>query len=253
MTPTPPDGEPPGQPVTPSQHFNVKFKVTTKRVMVAPDGTRTVVADDAARVGRLGGATIQRRNIVGMLSVLGALGLVGAGIRDGRSDAAARIVYESSPSCALRYVRPRGSVALDSSATPADGAGDSVPPAGACHVEQATISALDRTSGKGGMRYRMSTVQETGARDRVSLGSGSTAARFWGRMKPTGIVRIQRFVAPGYHLSGRVAAVADSAGGVVSLDSPARPGHPNGVNILLGSLLLITGLLFLRRPRESST
>ena len=119
-----------------------------------------------------------------------------------RSYMAAAPVYRASESCRMPT--------MDSLASVGDGA---------CRREFGVVVAVKTTNGKGGTTYRLLTVSPDGTRDDVSLFGPATRA-FIRRVKPTERLALQRFVAPGYSLTGRITAFADSAGAVLTRYHP---------------------------------
>lgn len=247
----------------------VKVKVEVHRVRLNADGTRTALSDettsaDGATIsdllpllmkegaGMSGSAAIAdllprllkeraatparapwRR---AMFRVWAAIGIIGGlfiahGSWAYRSDRAARAAYLASPSCAAE--RLTAPVVADGT----DG----------CTIERASIVRLDEyTGGKGGRRYWVRVLQPSGRADAVPIGSGAVARQFWVRQKPLGAVWLQRFVSPGYHLSGHVSGIADEQEAVASLESPVTRAQPNGIELALGLSMLLMGIFGLR-------
>lgn len=119
-----------------------------------------------------------------------------------RSYMAAAPIYHASESCRMPT--------LDSLASVGDGA---------CRREFGVVVAVKTTSGKGGTTYRLLTVSPDGTRDDVSLFGPATSA-FIRRVKPTERLALQRFVVPGYSLTGKITAFADSTGSVLTRYHP---------------------------------
>ena len=118
-----------------------------------------------------------------------------------RSYLAAAPIYHASESCRMPTM-------------------DSLPSlAGACRREFGVVVAAKTTSGKGGTTYRLLTVAPDGTRDDVSL-FGPDTRTFIHRVRPTERLALQRFVVPGYSLTGKITAVADSAGSILTRYNP---------------------------------
>jgi hypothetical protein len=181
-----------------------------------------------------------RWRLVRLLLIAMGLGQVAYGTWSGRSDVAAAPVYERSESCQLRLLDPHPAIAAPSS-----------PTRGACRLDSAVVVRASSASGKGGMRYSLVTVSSVGTRDYISL-SGHEALALWRRAKPTNRLVLQRFVQPGYHLTGTVTALSDGESVAMSVDNPGSGAHGASVNVLLGALLALVSLLLGRR-RPSPT
>ena len=119
-----------------------------------------------------------------------------------RSFLAAAPIYHASESCRIPTTDPLPNV------------GGAV-----CRREFAVVVAVKTTSGKGGTTYRLLTVSPDGTRDDVSL-FGPDTRTFIRRVRPTERIAVQRFVAPGYSLTGKITAFADSAGSVQTRYNP---------------------------------
>jgi hypothetical protein len=141
------------------------------------------------------------------------------GIWSARSAAAAAPIFHSSVSCRLPT--------FDSTrnATP-----------GPCRLESATVIMADYSSNRSGTHYYLVTVSSAGARDYTTLATKQGIA-FWRRLQPTQRVVLQRFVAPGYYLTGKVTAFADTTGAAMTRYHPDSGTHYEGTNALMGSLL----------------
>jgi hypothetical protein len=149
------------------------------------------------------------------------------------SDAAVKPVFAADHSCAL--------------AAFADTAGRA---GGACTFSVVIVSSRDDYGGKSGSRYSVRVYDASEHHERVSLGGSPDAHTFWRRLIVGQPLRLQRFVAPGYHVTGRVVAVNDGRNSLMSTDSPSSPAAPNFVNIFMGLVTTILGLAFLRARRD---
>ena len=119
-----------------------------------------------------------------------------------RSYVAAARIYHASESCRMPT--------MDSVPTMGDGV---------CRREFGVVVAAKTSSGKGGTSYRLLTVSPDGTRDDASL-FGPNSRTFFRRVKPTERLALQRFVAPGYSLTGKITAFADSTGSVLTRYHP---------------------------------
>jgi hypothetical protein len=147
------------------------------------------------------------------------------------SDVAAAKLYRSSESCEMNTP--------DSAAWKLKGA---------CRLELAVVYDRHSHSSRSRTNYYLLTVSRQGAREVTPL-FGPGSGNFWARVSPTERIMQQRFVAPGYHLTGHVTAFADSAGWVITgyhPDSLTRYGAANG---FIGALTFATGLALLVRHR----
>ena len=205
----------------------VKITIQTTRVRVNPDGTRTVLTDADSRVAvrRPGSRRSSRRIAIAVI----ALGLVQMGYESwaARSDLAAASVFRSDTGCQSHTA-------------------DSV-----CRLEPAVVVARKTINTRSGTTYTLTTVTSDGTRDYTPL-VGLTGTRFWSRVRPTEPISVQRFAAPGYHLTGSITAFGDSSGWVMTRYNPDSGTHYQGVGALLGLLIAATGvLLYVRALRDS--
>jgi hypothetical protein len=213
---------------------HVKVSVTTTRVRLNPDGTRTVLSRmNSSAVGR-GLASMRRPSklVAIIMSVLGFLQL-SYGVWAGRSDARAASIMHRSESCQLQPASlSRHSVA-------------------SCQIEKAIVMEAYASSSRSGTTYHVVTLRPDGTRDNTRL-TARGAYKFWKRLRPTELIVAQRFVAPGYHLTGEVLALADSAGTAMSRDHPDSGAYPNAVAILMGGLLFAVGIAMHRTAARVS-
>jgi len=212
----------------------VNVTITTTRVRLNPDGTRTVLTESDSRVQSRGKPS-SRRHGRGIALAIIALGLVQMGYNSwaGRSDLDAAPLFRSSASC-------RASTT------------DSSPNSTAvCRLESAVLVARKTSSTRHGTTYYLTTVSGDGTRDYCPL-VGANGWRFWSRVKPTEPITVQRFVAPGYHLTGSITGVRDSIGWVMTRYNPDAGTHYEGVSAFLGLLLVVTGIaLYVKALRDS--
>ena len=213
---------------------HVKVNVTTTRVRRNPDGTRTVLSRmNSSAVGRgLASMRWPSKLVAIIMSVLGFLQL-SYGVWAGRSDARAASIMHRSESCQLQ---------------PASLSGHSV---ASCQIEKAIVVEAYASSSRSGTTYHVVTLRPDGTRDDTRL-TARGAYKFWKRLRPTELIVAQRFVAPGYHLTGRVLALADSAGTAMSRDHPDSGAYPNAVAILMGGLLFAVGIAMYRTAARAS-
>ena len=121
----------------------------------------------------------------------------------------------------------------------------------ACRIEPAVVYDRHTHSARSRTHYYLLTVSRNGTRDVTPL-SGPGSKELWGRVRPTQQILIQRFVAPGYHKTGDVMAVADSTGWSLTSHNPDAATHYSVVTALLGCLLFAVGAgLFASRLRAS--
>jgi hypothetical protein len=93
-------------------------------------------------------------------------------------------------------------------------------------------------------------VTPTGQRDDIPV-VGRAGIDVWGRVQPTERITLQRFVLPGYHRTGDVIAVGDSVGAALSRWHPDSPNQNNLVNMLMGGLLFVTGMVMFVKSRAA--
>ena len=190
---------------------NVRVNIVTRRVRVSSDGTRSVI-----------GPRRHAKRIAAALVVLGAL-QAAYGVWATHSDAVAAVRYHESDSCALR-------------------AGDSTSwtPTAVCRLESAVVYDRHSHSSRSRAKYYLLTVSQSGSRDVTPL-YGAGAKALWERVRPTQRILLQRFVAPGYHLTGQVMAYSDSAGWSLTSYHPDAGTRYSAVTAFLGVLLFLTG------------
>jgi hypothetical protein len=206
----------------------VKITVQTTRVRVNPDGTRTVLTDSDAKV-EVARRPRSRRNTRRFAIAIVAFGLVQMGYASwaGRSDLAAASVFRADTNC-------RSYLA------------DSL-----CQLERSVVVERKTISARHGTSYYLTTVSSDGTRDFTPL-VGVTGTQFWNRVRPTEPIRVQRFVAPGYHLTGSITAFGDSSGWVITRYNPDSGTHYESVSALLGMLIVLAGvMLYLTALRDS--
>ena len=223
---------------------NVKMNVTTRRVHVNPDGTRTVISETteskplSASTLRASGARRPRSRtrqwvIVGMIGIGAAQAAYGAWT--GWSDEKMAPAYHASPSCRTQW--------LDPGTAAARGA---VPTWDVCRVESVMISRKHWYSGRQTTTYYLETVGADGHRDDTPM-AWRTGKALWNRVQPTERVQVQRLIAPGYHLTGAIMAFADNAGVGMSRDNPDSGTHYPSGYMFLGALIALTGFALLSR------
>ena len=225
---------------------HVKVNVTTTRVRLNPDGTRTVLSRvNSSTVGR-GLASMRRPSklVAIIMSVLGFLQL-SYGLWAGRSDARAASIMHRSESCQLQQLMMPNT---DTQLMPVALSGHSV---ASCQIEKAIVVDAYAGSSRSGTTYHVVTLRPDGARDNTRL-TARGAYPFWKRLRPTEVIVAQRFVTPGYHLTGRVLALADSAGAAMSRDHPDSGAYPNAVAILMGGVLFAVGIAMYRSAARVS-
>ena len=213
---------------------HVKVNVTTTRVRRNPDGTRTVLSRmNSSAVGRgLASMRWPSKLVAIIMSVLGFLQL-SYGVWAGRSDARAASIMHRSESCQLQPASLSGHLVAS------------------CQIEKAIVVEAYASSSRSGTTYHVVTLRPDGTRDDTRL-TARGAYKFWKRLRPTELIVAQRFVAPGYHLTGRVLALADSAGTAMSRDHPDSGAYPNAVAILMGGLLFAVGIAMYRTAARAS-
>jgi hypothetical protein len=147
----------------------------------------------------------------------------------GRSALAAAPIFHGDESCRL----PK----LDSPRSSSEHA---------CGLETAVVVSVTYSSGRSGRIYRLKTVSADGSRDYTSL-AGTEGIALWRRLHPTQRVVLQRFVRPGYYLTGKVTAVADSVGVGMTRFHPDSRTHYEGMYATVGLLMFCCarGLLVL--------
>ena len=215
---------------------NVKLNVVTRRIKVNADGSRTVI-EDPAIVSSQSPPKPRGRALPWIAGATIALGLsqIGYAVWAGMSDNAVAPVFRAAPSCRIGLLNSPGGVRTA--------------PNDACRIDQATVIALNARSSRGGRLYYVVTLTADGTRDDIPL-AAQVAAKFWNRLTPTEHVRIQRFVADGYHLTGEVVAVADDTSAAMSAAHPDSGTHYNAAMVIIGVPLVVIGLSLLTRRRK---
>lgn len=210
---------------------HVKVNIVTRRVRLDPDGTRRVIKPPPPRSVRLAAA---------VLMLLIGLAQMSYGIWAGLSDRTAAALYRSSESCRLVNDGATASIARSN-----------------CRVEDVIVYDRHARTSRGHTNYYLLTVSPTGRRD-VTMLVGPGSKEFWKRVRPTEGVKLQRFIAPGYHITDEPTAVADSTGWVLTRYHPDSPTHFDALNILLGGamtmLALVLGVQLFKasRPRAAT-
>lgn len=111
----------------------------------------------------------------------------------------------------------------------------------ACRLESAVVVLAYYSSGRSGRIYRLKTVSADGSRDYTSL-AGAESIALWRRLHPTQRVVLQRFVRPGYYLTGKVTAIADSVGAGMTRYHPDSRTHYEGMYATVGLLMFACAL-----------
>lgn len=146
-----------------------------------------------------------------------------------RSDAAAKELYLQSDSCAL--------LSADST-KPA--------PSGVCRREFALLTTRQRSVGKGSTaHFYLFTTSASGSSEKSWL-TTYNAREFWQRVQPDDRIAILRFVAPGYHLSGRIIAMRDAVGDVGTANRPDSRARGEGFLTALGVFVSLFSFVFYR-------
>ena len=130
-----------------------------------------------------------------------------------RSNGAAEREFRASESCSYLFGDP---------AKPA--------PEGACRREFVTVVDRRRSAGQRSWpEYYVVTRSSAGEKESSRLTSYN-AKEFWDRVAPGEQVAVLRFVAPGYHLSGTIAWIADLSDNATTAN---RPGSRAGSQLPL--------------------
>ena len=224
---------------------NVKIAIHTNRVRVNPDGSSTTIGEARwSRAVTTNPAAWSRavsrgiRRVVLFLAAIGAAQMAYIGW-EARSDAAAARVYHASPSCDLASLS----------------AADPVPTtSGDCRLEDVVVVERDWHTQRAGKPFYLKVLSHDGRRDDINL-SGPVAVALWHRVSLTQRIMVQRFAAPGYHLTGSITALTD--GHLVALTNAhpdagrdyAAIGIGVGAGLLVFVVLLVPILKSGRRPR----
>lgn len=199
---------------------HVKVNIVTRVVRLNPETTRVAVAPP------------RRKRWFALAMAVVGMAQMGYGIWSEHSDRAAADVYRRDESCLPNM--------LDSAVWK---------PGAACRIEPAVVYDRHSHSARSRTHYYVQTVSRNGTRD-VSPLFGPGSKELWERVRPTQPILLQRFVSPGYHKTGDVMAMADSAGWSLTSDNPDAATHYGVVTALLGCLLFAIGMgLFTSRLR----
>lgn len=190
----------------------VKINIVTRRVLLHSDGTRTVI-------------TPPRRHVKWIAAAMVVVGLAQAayGIWADRSDAAAAFLYRRSPSCSIN--------AADSAVGTLNAT---------CRIESAVVYDRHTHSSRSRTNYYLLTVSPSGTRDVTPL-FGPGSRELWSRVRPTEVIHLQRFIAPGYHRTGDVMAYGDSVAWSLTRYHPDARTRYAALTAFLGVLLFATG------------
>ncbi len=214
----------------------MRIKITTRRVRLNGDGTRTVLSESSATpLGPRTSGTAAR--FIGLAAMCIGVVQLALGVWGGRSDAAAATVIRASAPCQPQ--RLTRAIPGESPTTPGD-----------CRIERAVVVSRTRSSTRGGMNYYLVTRTSAGTRDKTPIAAVS-GLRLWNRAKPDQRLKVQRFVTPGYALSGKILAIADDESVVLARAHPDSGARPNLVNAVMGATFLLVGLaIVVRRTRS---
>lgn len=132
----------------------------------------------------------------------------------GRSALAAAPIFRGDASCKAPKLdsSPRGS-------------------GGACRLESAVVAGA-----YGGRTYSVITISVDGTRDYSPIAAGESRA-LWRRVQRGQRVVLQRFVAPGYYLTGKVTGIADSVGFGMTRYHPDSRTHYEAMYATVGMLM----------------
>ena len=218
-------------------HVNVS--VHTTRVRLNPDGTRTVLSDsnDARRAGS------RRRpppRWAGILFAIIGFVQLGYGLWAAHSDSLATAVLRRSPSCqTAQLTREAGD----------DAPSETIP---TCRIEKAVVIDHYLSTSRRRSYYHIVTLTPVGKRDNSSVVSWA-GTQLWNRVQPAERIIIQRFVRPGYHLTGAILALSDSTGWALTRSHPDSGTQNNLVNILMGGVLFVAGLTLFVKADAANT
>ena len=210
---------------------HVKVTVNTTRVRVNPDGTRTVLSRiNSSAAGRaLRSARRPSKLVAVVMWAIGFLQL-SYGMWAGHSDALAASLIHANESCRLEQLKINvgGATPPPSTASP-------------CRIEPAIVVDAYRSASRHGTTYRVITTRPDGTRDDTPVAARG-GFQFWKHLRPTELIRVQRFVVPGYHLTGSILALGDDAGTSMSRDNPDSGAYPNALAMLLGGAFVVMGM-----------
>lgn len=204
-------------------------------------GTSQLKVNVVARFARLSpdaahAMSAPRRRMTWAALAMAIIGIVqmGYGMWGEHSDRAANELYDRDRSC-----RPS---MLDSAIWRVNAA---------CRIEPVVVYDRHTHGVRGRTHYYLLTVARNGTRDVTPL-FGPGSEELWTRVRPTQQILLQRFVAPGYHKTGDVMAVADSAGWSLTSHNPDAETHYSVITALLGCLLFAVGGLLFRSSLKAS-
>jgi hypothetical protein len=155
---------------------------------------------------------------VSAVAIVASLGLIVYQLWAIRSDAAAEKLFLASESCALTSA---------DSAKPA--------PTGACRREFATVIKRRIVHSRWG-EYWLTTMAGDGREEATQLTSYN-AADFLQRVQVNERIALVRFIAPGYALTGRIAAFGDALGIVGTYYHPSSRARARGFLAIVGILI----------------
>ena len=110
------------------------------------------------------------------------------------------------------------------------------------------VARHTRSSQRSGLNYWLVTVTPEGSRDDSPLAYRD--AKLWDRVRPTQRIKAQRFVAPGFHLTGSITAFADDTGMAFTWYHPDAGTHLQFANMLIGGGIAVVGVLVMLRQRS---
>lgn len=113
----------------------------------------------------------------------------------------------------------------------------------ACRIERAEVLQRDWHSTKGdGVAYDLVVRSAHGVRDEMHL-YGGPMVLFWRRATPGEIIRVQRFVAPGYRRTDAITALGDKRGWIRTPEHPDAKQYGESGLILFGGSLSGIGMM----------
>jgi hypothetical protein len=183
-----------------------------------------------------------------LFSIIG-FGQLAYGMWASHSDSLAFPLLRGSGSCQFTQVLPRQ--AAEAATVTLQAATTTPSVLAACRLEKAVIVERYATSSRNVTHYHIVTVTPTGRRDDIALAS-RTGSQLWERVRPTERLTLQRFVLPGYHLTGEVIALGDTIGATLTRWHPDANYRNNLVNVVMGGVLFVTGLALFVKSRAGT-
>ena len=200
-----------------ADEFKVNINITKRVVRLNPDGTRTVISEEALAPGiepKRIRFSAKRLGLV-LLALLGGAQLLYA-MWASSSDAKAAKLIASDRAC--------------------------------CRVESAAVVETGWSSTRGGKSYWVRTKEDNAEPERTQL--AYTSRGWWNQVQRNERLNVKRFVVPGYHISNKILQFSDRNGTGLSRYDPNSGTHYDAMWALVGASMLLVSVVVLKRHSD---